>query len=135
MTRPNSERGFALVAAIFLLVVLASASSMMINLSGVQRRTSDFSLLGDRAYHAAASGIEWGIHQALASGCPVTTTLNLGEGGLKGFDVEVSCSSSSHDEGSTTTTTYVIEAVAEYGSYGDQEYVKRRMRSLVTDAL
>ncbi len=54
---------------------------------------------------------------------------------MKGFDVEVSCSSSSHDEGSSTTTTYVIEAVAEYGSYGDQEYVKRRMRSLVTDAL
>ena len=135
MTRSNSQRGFALIAAIFLLIVLALASSMMVNLSGVQRRTSAFSLLGDRAYHAAASGVEWGIYQALASGCPGTTTLNLSEGGLKGFDVEVSCSSSSHDEGSATTTTYVIEAVAEYGSYGDQDYVKRRMRSVVTNAL
>ena len=135
MTRSNSQRGFALIAAIFLLIVLALASSMMVNLSGVQRRTSAFSLLGDRAYHAASSGVEWGIHQALASGCPATTTLNLSEGGLKGFDVDVSCSSSSHDEGSSTTTTYVIEAVAEYGSYGDQDYVKRRMRSVVTNAL
>ena len=134
MTRSSSQSGFALVAAIFLLLVLASASAMMVNMSGVQRRTSLFALLGDRAYYAAASGVEWGIHQALGSGCPATTTLNLSEGGLVGFDVEVSCTSSSHDEGSTTTTTYLLEAVAEYGTYGDPDYVKRRLQTVVTDA-
>lgn len=134
MTRPSSQHGFTLVIAVFLLVVLSLASSMMINLSGVQRRTSVFALLGERAYYAARSGVQWGIHQALASGCPATTTLNLSEGGLNGFDVTVSCTSSSHTEGSTTTTTYVIDAVSEYGSYGDQDYVKRSMQSVVTDA-
>ena len=135
MTSPYGKHGFGLVSAIFLLLVLAAAGTMMINLSGVQRRTSVLALQADRAYRAAASGIEWGAHQALnLAACPVTTTLNLAEGGLQAFDVEVSCTSSSHSEGGVASTTYEISAVAEYGSYGDADYTRRRLMATITDA-
>lgn len=135
MRGSKGERGFSLVAALFVLVVLAAAGTMMINTSGVQRSTTVLSLQGDRAYHAAASGIEWGIHRVLdLSACPGSTTLSLTEGGLKGFDVDVSCTSSSHVEGGVSLNVYEITAIAEYGTYGDPDYVRRRMKGTVTDA-
>ena len=131
----KDERGFGLVAALLVVVVLAAAGTMMINTSGVQRGTTVLALQGDRAYHAAASGIEWGIHRVLAlSACPGSTTLNLTEGGLKGFDVDMSCTSSTHVEGALTHKVYELTAIAEYGTYGDADYVRRRMKGTVTDA-
>jgi MSHA biogenesis protein MshP len=135
MKGSKGERGFGLVAALFVVVVLAAAGTMMINTSGVQRSTTVLSLQGDRAYHAAASGIEWGIHRVLGlSACPGATTLSLTEGGLKGFDVDVSCTSSAHSEGGVSLKVYEITAIAEYGTYGDRDYVRRRMKGTVTDA-
>ena len=135
MSGPRDERGFSLVAALLVVVVLAAAGTMMINTSGVQRSTTVLSLQGDRAYHAAASGIEWGIHRVLnLSACPGPTTLSLTEGGLKGFDVDVSCTSSTHVEGALTLKVYELTAIAEYGTYGDQDYARRRMKGTVTDA-
>ena len=135
MTPGRGKDGFGLIAAIFVVLVMAAAGSMMINLSGVQRKTTGLSLQSDRAYRAAASGIECGVHRVLAlAACPSTTTLNLSEGGLQGFDVKVTCSSSGHTEGTVTSTTYDLSAVAEYGTYTTVDYVRRRLRGTVTDA-
>lgn len=133
--RSRREEGFGLVGAIFILVVLAFVGAIMVSVSGVQRRTSSLGLLGARAYHAGASGIEWGMYQALTGGvCPVPTTLNLNEGGVAGFSVDVSCSSTQHQENGTNLTVYEIVAVAENGSLGDFDYVRRRLRGTATNA-
>ncbi len=129
------KQGFGLVAAIFVVLVLASAGAMMINLSGVQRKTTVLALQGDRAYRAAITGIEWGIHQSLnLAACPATTTLSLTEGGLQGFDVELSCTSSEHSESGVTSRTYELTAISEYGTYSDADYVRRRVMGTITDA-
>ncbi len=135
MSSLYEKHGFGLIAAIFVLLVLASAGAMMINLSGVQRKTTVLALQGDRAYRAAITGIEWGVHQSLnLAACPTTTTLSLTEGGLQGFDVELSCTSSEHSENGVTSRTYELTAISEYGNYSDADYVRRRVMGTITDA-
>jgi len=132
---PGGQRGFALVAAIFLIVVLASLGVVIVRISGVQQHTVNIALLGARAFEAAVAGMEWGAFQALDSGACTSTTLNLTEGGLTGFDVDVTCSSSAHTESGNVYNLYLIDAEARYGVYGTPDYVSRRMQARVTDAL
>ena len=82
----------------------------------------------------AATGIEWGAFQALDSASCTTTTLNLTEGGLAGFDVDVTCSSTTHSETGDTYNIYLLDVVATDGTYGMPDYVSRRMQATVTDA-
>jgi len=58
-------RGFALVSAIFILVVLAALGAFMVNISTNQHIGSALDVQGVRAYHAARAGIEWGLYQQL----------------------------------------------------------------------
>ncbi len=131
---PRRQRGFALVVAIFLLVVLASLGLFIVKVSGVQHQTVNVALLGARAFEAARAGIEWGIYRAIDADACTTTTLNLTEGGLAGFDVDVTCTSTSHTETGNTYNLYVINVEARAGTYGNPDYVSRRMRATVTDA-
>ena len=48
---------------------------------------------------------------------------------MAGFDVEVTCSSTDHKEQTTTTTVFRITSKAEYGSYGDEDYVSRQLET------
>ena len=132
---PRRQRGFALVVAIFLLVVLASLGVYIVKISGVQHATVNIALLGSRAFEAARTGIEWGAFQALDSGACTTTTLSLTEGGLTGFDVDVTCSSSAHTESGNAYTLFLIDVEARNGVYGTPDYVSRRMQARVTNAL
>ena len=128
------HNGFSLVPALFLLVVLAALGLVAVRLAGVQQQTVVLAMQSGRAYAAARSGVEWSAYQALRNGSCAAATLSLSEGGLAGFTVETSCSSSSHTEGPNTVNVYVIDAFAWAGVYGMPDYVSRRIRSTVTDA-
>ncbi len=129
------QEGFGLVAAIFLLLVMAAAAMGMVSLSATQHHSGAVSLQAIRAFHASRSGIQWGIAQAISgAACPADTTLTLSEGGLKGFSVAVSCTSSSHTEGASTDSTYTLVALAEYGAFGQPDYVSRRLQAAITGA-
>ncbi len=132
---PRRQRGFALVVAIFLLVVLASLGVYIVKISGVQHATVNIALLGARAFEAARTGIEWGAFRALDSGaCPAPTTLNLTEGALNGFDVDVTCTTTAHTEEGNAYDLYMIDVEARAGTYGTPDYVSRRMQASVTNA-
>ena len=131
---PRRQQGFALIAAIFLIVVLALLGMFIVRISAVQNQTVNIALLGARAFEAARTGIEWGAFQAIDSAACTTTTLNLTEGGLDGFDVDVTCTSSTHTETGNTYNVYIIDVEAIAGSYGTPDYVSRRMQATVTDA-
>lgn len=60
-------RGFALVSAIFILVVLAALGAFIVNISTSQHIGSALDVQGVRAYHAARAGIEWGVYQVQAT--------------------------------------------------------------------
>lgn len=135
MCRQRRQRGFSLVPALFLLVVLAILGSVAVRLTGVQQQTTVLSMQSARAYAAAKTGVEWSAYQALNVGNCGNSTLSLTEGGLVGFTVDVSCSSTSHTEGASTTNVFVLDAFAYSGSYGSPDYVSRRIRATVTDAI
>jgi MSHA biogenesis protein MshP len=58
-------RGFAIVSAIFILVVLATLGAFIVNISTSQQIGSALDVQGVRAYLAARAGIEWGLYQQL----------------------------------------------------------------------
>jgi len=129
----HRQRGATLVVAVFLLVVLALLGAFAVRLTLMQQQTVSSALLATQAFHAARSGIAWGAHRALNGGWCATTTLSLTEGGAAGFSVDVSCTQSTHVEGGATIEVFVIEALAEWGSYGDTDYVSRRLEAKITN--
>ncbi|NNC64509.1 MAG: pilus assembly protein MshP [Gammaproteobacteria bacterium] len=128
------QRGVSLVAAIFLLVVLAGLGVFAVRLGVLQAQTTASGLRAAQAFHAARAGVAWAAHQALNGGGCGAATLNLTEGGTSGFDVAIQCAQSSHVEAGSTVNVYVIDALAEGGAYGGPDYVSRRLQAKITDA-
>ncbi|WP_020675480.1 pilus assembly PilX family protein [Geopsychrobacter electrodiphilus] len=122
----HNQRGFTLVQAIFILVVLALLGVAMMRLSGIQSSTSVFALQGARVYQAARSGLEWGAARAGGGNCAASTIFTV-----EGFNVTVGCSSATFTEAAITTTVYQINALAEFGNYGSPNYISRRVEMKV----
>lgn len=130
----STQRGISLVPALFLMIVLAALGLVAVRFNAIQQQTVVLSMQSARAYAAARAGIEWSAYQALINSSCASASLALTEGGLNGFTVDTSCSSTTHAEGPDTVTVYVIDAFAWSGSYGTPDYVSRQIRSTVTDA-
>lgn len=126
-------RGFTIIAAIFLLVVLAALGAFVLTVSSAQHMTSAQDLQGARAYQAARSGIEWGAYQVLRnSSCVANTPITLG-GTLTGINVAVVCTSAgwTYTEAGNTVTLYLITATASQGTLGSATYVERQMQATI----
>ena len=128
------QNGFSLVPALFLIIVLAGLGAAAVRISMVQQQTVVLTMQSARAYSAARSGLEWAAYDALNNGNCGSGSLAYTEGGLDGFSVNTSCSSTSHTEGSATVNVYTINAFAWSGAYGSPDYVSRRVSMTVTDA-
>jgi MSHA biogenesis protein MshP len=137
------QRGFSIVSAIFLLVVLAALGAFMLTFSPVQHTTSAQDALGSRAYHAARTGVEWGAYQVrrpeianlVTAGqvpyeCPADPTIfNLG-GALAGFTVAVQCTMLPvFRDGTNFIRIYTITSTATTTSrvVGNPDYVERQL--------
>ena len=117
------QRGMALIAALFLIVVLASLGIFAIRIGGAQQQTVNLGLLGDRAVAAANSGVEFGAYRQLNTGCASANgTINLSQAALAGFTVQVTCSG---------TGPFIIAASAFRGTYGSPDYVYRSLTRTV----
>jgi MSHA biogenesis protein MshP len=134
----RQQRGFTLIASIFMLVVVAALVVYMSNIRVVQQTTLLYGVQDTRAMQAARSGIEWGIYRSLNTGsCPATTTFTIAEPALDAFNVRVSCNESTHIEGVVSATNpaitaFQLTAVASSGSFGSLDYVQRRMQATVS---
>lgn len=60
-------QGFAIVTAIFILVVLAALAAFIVSISTSQHIGAALDIQGVRAYQAARAGVEWGIYQTEAT--------------------------------------------------------------------
>src|SRR3989440_11392874 len=105
--RPETQKGFSLVAAIFLLVVLALMGALIASVTGMQQASGQLDVSGVRAYQSARAGVEWAAYQVLDPGntlnaascspinmpsCLVSpTNLSSLGGSLSGFTVSVTC--------------------------------------------
>lgn len=136
MTHSTSrhQAGFAIVSAIFLLVVLAALGAFMVTFSTVQHTTSAQDLQGTRAYHAARAGAEWGVYQVVQTtpaSCAGTASVPLG-GTLAGFAVNVQCAAAGpFNEGGVQSSVYTITSTATSGTVGTPTYIERQVQVTV----
>lgn len=129
----SPPRGFALVSALFLIVVLSALGAYLVNLVAVQHATPAMRVQAARADYAARSGMAWAIRKATDSGsCAAATSFGLSEGAFRGFVVNVRCSRVDHDVAGVPLPYFVIDASAQYGSYGDLDFVSRSLQAKVS---
>jgi MSHA biogenesis protein MshP len=130
------QKGFSIVSAIFLLVVLAFLGTAMVTFSVNQQQSAAMDVMGSRAYQAARAGVEWGAYKVLQGGgaCAATTTLPAGTllGTLGGFTVVVTCSATAASDMSTQTGTvtvyYLTSTATQGGAPGSPDYVERMIQ-------
>lgn len=133
----KNQRGFSIVTAIFLLVVLAGLGAAMVTFSTAQSQSQAMDLMGSRAYQAANAGIEWAAYN-IASNPGVAGANSFGPtagnalgGNLASFDVTVSYSALAQSDAAVAGAgvipmwSYNITASAVYGTAGTAEYVER----------
>jgi MSHA biogenesis protein MshP len=154
--RQTRQRGIGVVAAIVVLVMLASLGAAVMRMTWTQQLTSAQDIMTARALQTANAGVEWGMYQALkgtwaGAACTGSQTLDLS--GSSGFKVTVTCTTQAtpYNEGQTesgggvtsdvTLRIYQIDAVACNGtaascpdnaSSANLNYVERRRQSMVS---
>lgn len=141
---PLPSQGFALPAAIFLLVVLGGLAAWLTSLTQATLAESNLELEGERAYQAARAGLEAGIHQAAQAGAgcaQIAQTVGFpAASSLARFTATVTCQQHVADEGGAGVTVFDITSIACNQPSGGAcpnasptlaEYVERHMRASV----
>jgi MSHA biogenesis protein MshP len=150
----SAQRGFALVAAVFIVVILAGIAAYMVSVSSQNKISAGLDLQGSRALQAARSGMDWGISRVInapasfgAGNCKTgTPTVNLSSlaggdlPGHAGFTISVKCTSSAYTD-NVALVSYALEATAcnEPNASGtcpntgspSADYVERRVTTQV----
>lgn len=132
--RRAHARGFAIVSAIFILIVLAALGAFVVNISTNQQIGSVLDVQGVRTYQAAKAGIEWGLYRIQSTpaynfsygpppdmvvgkihpnqrACPAATTSFIPSAPtLSGFTVTVTCTATPDGVGGPTVYTLTSTA-------------------------
>jgi MSHA biogenesis protein MshP len=130
MFRTFRERGFTLVTALFLLVVLALLGLFIVSVFGLQQSSQALDVSGTRTYAGAQAGIEWALVQVLdpdnndpllvpanpqPPACFATQAVPLGTS-FPGIAVSVSCSVTTTTELNRNVAVYLLTATASAGT-------------------
>ena len=145
------QRGFSIVTAIFLIVVLALLGVFIVSVTGLQQSSQQIDLQGVRAYQAARAGIEWAAFQVLdpnntlnpvtcaaLPSCPAASTpLPTLAGSLSPFTVTVTCSAlaTPASEGNQQVQVFAIVSTATTGTAGTAGYVNRQLQATMSKCL
>jgi MSHA biogenesis protein MshP len=106
--RIRSARGFLIIAAVFLLVVLAGLVAYLMTVSTTSQTASVADLNSARAYQAARAGLEVAAFQVLRSST-CTAAQNIAfTGNLAGYTATVTCASNAVTEGGVSVTAYSL---------------------------
>lgn len=137
------QTGFSLIAAIFLIVVLAALGTFAVQVAMSQYQSGNVELLEAQAQAAANTGIGYAADLALgpAGTCRPTSVLPRQRlGPLVGFMVSLKCARTTHQVNSAippsprTYFAYALTSSASYGTYGQPNYVARTVTRNVTNA-
>ena len=122
------QSGFALVGAIFLIVILAAIGAFAVSISGVQHATSSQSVIAARVYYGAKAGLDWGIQQSRVPACAATSTFTPAGAGLTGVTVTVTCAQQT--AGAAPNAFYLV-STATYGAFGAPDFAQRTLEATV----
>ncbi|HQN47358.1 MAG TPA: hypothetical protein PK034_09915 [Rugosibacter sp.] len=136
---PKRIQGFAIVTAIFILVVLAALGAFIVSISTNQQIGTALDIQGVRAYQAAKSGVEWGLYQVNADpnarACPASpASFAPAAPTLAGFTVTVTCAATL-DVNNGPTVFRVVSTACNQPAAGacpnnaptSPDYVERRI--------
>ena len=126
----SSQSGFAAIAAIFLLVILAALGAFMVSISSSQQLNSAQDLQGSRAYWAAQAGLEWAFASIAAAPtvCPASPSPFV----VDGFNLALTCTSASFNEGGAALLIFSVTSRASAGgSPGGVGYVERSLSASI----
>ncbi|MDX9993782.1 MAG: pilus assembly PilX N-terminal domain-containing protein [Rhodocyclaceae bacterium] len=150
-TRPESRRparhacarGFALVSAIFILVVLTALGAAILTLTTGQHAGAALDVQGMRAYQAARAGIDYAAYRLLdprnagfatPNFASFTTCASIGAfpagafagSDLDGFSVAIECNSTDHTVNGLNVRIYDVGATASIAA-GTAYAVERKV--------
>lgn len=134
--------GFALVNAIFLLLLMAALAALVASFSASQHAGSAMDVQGSQAYQAARAGIEWGVYRQLVDGsCAATSSFVPAAPTLNSFTVTVRCvattlNGTTHAGTATSITVFEVTANACNqpdagecpGTAGGAHYIERQLQ-------
>lgn len=130
----DHQRGFALVAALFLLVVCAGLGAFAVRLNMTQQSSTDLDLAGMRAEAAVEAGIQYAAARVLTTGnCnafPVEPAIALSL--AQNFSVRLACTTETLVANTPTVTVFSVTATATRGLYGSPEFVSRQRTVRIT---
>ena len=115
------QRGFAAIAAVFLVVVLAALGAFMVSISNTEQIDSLRDFQASRAYWTARAGLEWGLGAASAKAAatgPASMTAATCSANLAfaGFTAAVSCTVNAYlDPNPTKRYIVAVTSVATVG--------------------
>jgi MSHA biogenesis protein MshP len=134
--RHRAQGGFAAIAAIFLVVILAALGGFMLTFSNTQHLTSARDVQGSRAYWAARAGLEWALVALPATPALCTTPVAAPPTPIEGFTIAVNCTRTIYvDTGATSgvapTTIFQMTVTASTGTVGSIAYTDRSVTASV----
>jgi len=133
--KPSRQQGFAAMAAIFLVVVLAALGGFMLTFSNAQHASSAQDVQGARAYWAAMAGLEWGLSSVVSGSvtCPLPPSIFTKNLGIGAFSVAIGCTSRPYTEASSTHTIYQLTSVAALTgtTAGSLAYIERSVSTVI----
>lgn len=128
------QRGFALVSAVFLLVVIAALGTFAVRVNANQQHSADLDLAMLRADAAAQSGIQYAAARLQA-----TNSCNQGVAGQslplpQGYNVILACASPNPPQvvNSVQVNVFFVTAIATRGQYGSPDFVSRQRTARIT---
>lgn len=129
--RSVRQRGFAAVAAVFLVLVLAAMGAFMVSISNTQKIASVQDVQGTRAYWAARAGLEWALTaiNASPSACPGSPPATVDTGDV--FTLAITCNLKTYSEGPNTVKIFSLQSVASKGTVGGLGFVERSVSASV----
>jgi MSHA biogenesis protein MshP len=134
--RAPQQAGFALVAAMFVMIIIALVIAAMMRMAGNQHGTNSLAIQQARAYQAARAGLDWAITQAAplvgAGSCVGSAPVNLAGSNLSEFTVTVTCTANAYNENGTALNIYRLTATAQNGAPGSRpDYAFRALNAAV----
>ena len=137
----RSYAGFALVNAIFLIVVLGGLAAVAATLARSSADTSVRSLQAAKVYFGAQAGLDWAIQRVIATttggeaACTAAnTSFNLTQGGLNGISVTVTCETDRLGTVNATNVYYIVATATPTGvAAGAVNYAERRLEASVSN--
>lgn len=118
------QHGFAIVSAIFILVVLATLAGFVVSLTTTQSITLAQDVQGARAYLAARAGVEWGLSRWLSA---MTCTTASAPATIDGFNMTITMTPSATTPAFCTITSRATTG----GSVGSIGYIERELTVVV----